>query len=73
MAPPLEGDDSLQDDLLERVRKLTQGHGTRKALAEYLGIHPARLSAYLAIPPTKRPNGEMTLQILAWVDAQEKR
>ena len=72
MAPPPQPDDSLQDSLLEQVRELTLGHGTRKALAEYLGIHPARLSAYLAVPPTKRPNGEMTLKILSWVNSQKK-
>ena len=71
MAPPPETDDSLQDALLEQVRELTQEHGARKELATHLGIHPARLSAYLAVPPTKRPNGEMTLQILAWVNSQK--
>ena len=30
------------------------------------------LSAYLADPPTRRPNGEMTLALQAWVEQATK-
>ena len=72
MAPPYDPENSLQDALLREVRALTVGHGTKKSLAEYLGIHPTRLSEYLADPPIKRPNGEMTLQLQAWVARQKE-
>ena len=62
----------LQDDLLARVRLLTVGHGQRKALAEHLKIQATLLSAYLAEPPTRRPNGEMTLRLQAWVKSAGK-
>ena len=69
---PRSSDTFLQDALLARVRELTQGHGARKALADHLGIQPTLLSAYLAEPPTRRPNGEMTLLLQAWTDQAQK-
>ena len=69
---PRSDDNSLQDALLARVRELTQEHGARKALAEHLGIQATLLSAYLAEPPTRRPNGEMTLLLQAWADQAQK-
>lgn len=73
MAPPRDLDNSLQDDLLNQVRTLTQAHGSRKVLAEHLGISPTRLSEYLVKPPVRRPNGEMTLLLLAWVQAEKEK
>ena len=68
MAPPPDIGNSLQDALLQRVRELTSEHGARKALAGILGISATKLSGYLAVPPTRRPNGEMTLLLQDWVN-----
>ena len=68
MAPPTDTGNSLQDALLQHVRELTSEHGARKALAGHLGISATKLSGYLAVPPTRRPNGEMTLLLQEWVN-----
>lgn len=68
VAPPYDPENSRQDALLAQVRALTQEHGARKTLAEILKIQPSLLSAYLADPPTRRPNGEMTLALQEWVN-----
>lgn len=60
----------MQDTLLAEVRALTEKHGSKKALAEYLGVHPNRLTEYLSSPPARRPNGETTLRLQAWVKDQ---
>ena len=73
MAPPRDPDTSLQDALLNEVRGLTQAHGSRKLLAEHLNITPTRLSEYLVVPPVRRPNGEMTLLLQAWVVAEKEK
>ena len=60
------------DAMLARVRELTAASGERSRLAEFLGVPPPRLSEYLAQPPRRRPNGETTLQLLAWLDGAGK-
>ena len=70
MAPPYDPENSFKDALLTEVRALTEVHGAKKALAEYLRVHPNRLTEYFSVPPLRRPNGEMTLQLQAW--AKEK-
>jgi hypothetical protein len=62
----------LQDALLAQVRDLTSAHGSRKLLAEHLGIPLPRLSEYLANPPVRRPNGETTLALQAWAARTKK-
>ena len=67
-----ESETKLVDALLARVRAHTREHGARKALADQLGISPTMLSAYLADPPTRRPNAETTLQLQEWLKKQKK-
>ena len=71
MVPAHDPADSLQDALLAEIRVLTEGHGVKKALAESLGVHPNRLTEYLAVPPIRRPNGETTLRLQAWKAKQK--
>ena len=67
-----ESEFKLVDALLTRVRALTSERGARKELANQLGISPTMLSAYLAAPPTRRPNAETTLQLQEWLKKQKK-
>ena len=55
------------DAILAQVRERTSGHGQQVALAAGLGIPKQRIAEYLAEPPVRRPNGEMTIALLEWL------
>ncbi len=67
--PAPETDYPKLDALLAQVRARTQEHGQQGELAAALGIPKQRVSEYLAEPPTRRPNGEMTIKLLEWIGA----
>lgn len=45
-----------------------QGYGSKKRLAEWLQVRPQKLNDWLA--GVYLPNGESTLQLLAWMSEQ---
>ncbi|HEY1771329.1 MAG TPA: helix-turn-helix transcriptional regulator [Chthoniobacterales bacterium] len=63
------------DALLERVRIVTAKRGEKKALAEFLGVSQQQLSDWVTKTKRKSPNpkpgGDITLQMLVWVQAKE--
>ncbi len=70
---PPAGEYQRLDALLAQVRERTREHGQQAALAAALGIAPRRVSEYLAEPPVRRPNGEMTIALLEWLGALKGR
>lgn len=56
--------------LLARVRKLTDARGAKMGLASALGVSPSRVSEWMA--GKSEPSGTATLQLLEWVEAQER-
>jgi transposase-like protein len=63
------------DELLDRVRRATNGRGRKTELARMLGVTPQRLNDWLS--GINVPGGEVTLQmrdwVIAWEDQQKKR
>ena len=55
--------------LLIRVRRLTRPRGSKRRLADFLGVAAPRLAEWLN--GTFEPGGETTLQLLEWADAEE--
>lgn len=55
--------------LLERVRRATEQRGKKTELANFLRVNPVQVSHWLS--GFRSPNGEVTLQMLIWVQAQE--
>jgi hypothetical protein len=55
--------------LLARVTRATAARGKKTALASFLGIPRQRISNWLSFDHA--PNGEVTLQLLEWVQAEE--
>lgn len=58
-------------ELRLRLKAATRGHGHKAALAKHLGVSPAQLSPWLS--GKREPGGEMTLRLLAWVQAAETK
>lgn len=58
-------------DLLERLKKITQERGKKTALAKFLGVKLSRVSQWLS--GEYEPGGETTLQMLQWVEQQERQ
>lgn len=56
--------------LLDKVRKLTKPVGMKARLAADLSVPPSRVSEWLS--GKHDPSGEVTLQLLAWVQQQER-
>jgi DNA-binding transcriptional regulator YiaG len=57
--------------LIDRLRKVTKGHGKKSALARTLGVPPQRVREWLA--EEVAPGGETTLRLLEWVTAEEAK
>ena len=55
--------------LLRRVERATQARGKKSELAHYLGVARQQLNSWLS--GIKTPGGEVTLQLLEWVAAEE--
>jgi transcriptional regulator with XRE-family HTH domain len=55
--------------LLKRVKRAAQPLGKKTALAKALGVTPTRISNWLS--GDRAPNGEITLLMLEWVQAEE--
>ncbi len=63
-------------DLLDRLRRATAIRGEKKALADHLGVSQQQLSDWLTTTEKRKtsipkPGGEITLRMLAWVQAKE--
>ena len=56
-------------ELLGKVRRLTEGKGMKAKLAKCLGVPQSRISEWLA--GKYEPSGEITLRLLHWVEQQE--
>lgn len=59
------------ENLLERVQALTSRPGQKSALAEMLGVSPARVTEWLN--RGKEPRGSTTLTLLEWVESEEAK
>jgi transcriptional regulator with XRE-family HTH domain len=59
--------------LIDRARRVVEakGRGARIALAGVLGVSPSRVSEWLA--DKGDPSGSATLQLLQWVEAEERQ
>jgi transcriptional regulator with XRE-family HTH domain len=57
--------------LLERLKQATKETGKMSALADYLKVPLASVSRWLS--GKREPGGEITLQMLKWVEAQERQ
>lgn len=57
--------------LLERIREATAESGSKSALAEFLGVPLASVSRWLS--REREPGGEYVLQLLQWVEQQERK
>jgi DNA-binding transcriptional regulator YdaS (Cro superfamily) len=57
--------------LLARVKRASSARGKKKELAKYLGVSHVCVSQWLSA--RFAPNGEVTLQMLAWVQAEEAK
>jgi len=57
--------------LLERLKKATAGPGMKTALADFLSAPLASVSRWLS--GEREPGGEIALQMLRWVEQQERK
>jgi hypothetical protein len=57
------------ESLLTRIRGATKERGKKLELANFLGQPQTRISNWLALD--RAPSGEVTLQMLEWVQAEE--
>jgi transcriptional regulator with XRE-family HTH domain len=57
--------------LLSRVKRASSARGKKTELAKYLGVSHVSVSQWLS--GRFAPNGEVTLQMLAWVLAEEAK
>jgi transcriptional regulator with XRE-family HTH domain len=55
--------------LLARVNRAAAARGKKTELAKFLGVSPQRVTNWLSF--SRAPNGEITLQLLDWVRAEE--
>jgi transcriptional regulator with XRE-family HTH domain len=58
-------------ELLERLKRATQERGKKTDLAKFLSVPLPRISSWLA--GEFAPGGEITLQMLQWVEHQERQ
>ena len=63
------------EKLIERVKRLASKPGSKAALARFLDVAPARVTEWLNDDPEmrKEPGGHYTLQLLIWVEQQERQ
>ena len=60
--------------LKKRLQKAAQPVGTKSKLAEFLGVKIASVSQWLSDSDSQRePGAETTLQLLKWVELQERQ
>jgi hypothetical protein len=57
--------------LLDRVKRAATAHGKKTELARVLAVSPQRVTNWLSLD--RAPNGEVTLQMLRWVEAEEAK
>ncbi|MEO5804109.1 MAG: hypothetical protein ABIR24_11330, partial [Verrucomicrobiota bacterium] len=55
--------------LFSRVQHVTHQRGKKTALANFLGVLPQQLNNWIS--EINEPGGEVTLQLLEWVTAEE--
>ena len=58
-------------ELLERVREASRATGRRAELARQLGCSRQQVNGWLS--GDRMPGGEVTLQLLEWVQAEEAK
>lgn len=59
------------EKLVERVKRIAVKPGAKKELAALLDVDPPRISEWLS--GKKEPGGNYTLQLLRWVELQERQ
>ena len=69
--PPVKRQIPTVQELMSLVAKLTNERGQRTSLAKHLGVRPQQLNEWLV--GRKEPNGQTTLQLLNWVQAEEEK
>jgi hypothetical protein len=57
--------------LLARVNRAASVRGKKTELANFLGVPLARVSQWLSL--SRAPDGEVTLEMLEWVRAEEAK
>lgn len=57
--------------LIDRIREATKERGGKAALAAWLGVHRHCVTDWLK--GKQKPNGETTLRLLQWVEAEERK
>jgi hypothetical protein len=57
--------------LLARVKRAAAARGKRSALAKFLGVPRQRVTNWLSF--VSAPNGEVTLLMLEWAQAEESK
>jgi transcriptional regulator with XRE-family HTH domain len=55
--------------LLERLNRATEARGSKAELADWLGVHRQMVTDWLT--GKQKPGGEITLQLLRWVERQD--
>jgi transcriptional regulator with XRE-family HTH domain len=58
-------------DLLERLKKATEERGKKSELAKFLDVRLVQVSQWLS--GDREPGGKITLQMLQWVEQQERQ
>jgi transcriptional regulator with XRE-family HTH domain len=61
----------IMQTLLGRLNKATEKRGQKTELASWLGVPPQRVTDWLSA--RTEPSGEYTLQLLQWVELQERK
>lgn len=56
--------------LIERLNRATQARGSKAELAAWLGVHRQMVTDWLS--GKQKPGGEITLQLLQWVERQKR-
>jgi transcriptional regulator with XRE-family HTH domain len=57
--------------LIQRLKRATEERGKKVELAEWLGVHRQMVTDWLS--GKQEPGGEITLQLLHWVEQQERQ
>ena len=67
----VEGVKAKLPTLLKRLNEATRERGTKTELAKFMGVPLSKVSQWLS--GKYEPSGETTLQLLHWVEQQERQ
>ena len=66
-----DGVKPVMPSLIQRLKRATKERGQKSALAKWLGVHRQCVADWLS--GKQSPGGEYTLQLLKWVELQERQ